>query len=312
MKTFIKLTCIAVITVLLVNSAFAQKQKQNSKNKNQKGNPTKILTYDELVKTAQPVTEQKQNGVVNWTEQFIEAKGESVIDTVRFKNKAQARAMATRGAVVVAQRNLLEIINGVRITGETTVEDMITKSDYIYSKVDGVIKGAEMVGNPKEEYGLIVVTLKVKIYEQNGLAPVVYDNLENNTNDNTNNNTNNNNNNNADNIVDTANAEKPFMFNFNGKQFDPALFPVVVDENDNVLLDLTKVYDPTKGKFPKYLKQSKNILKELGLNKAVDIIDVIDAKDGKIKVNTIASKKVDWKKIGNTLGKIGKVLLMLI
>ncbi len=300
MKALLKIFCIAITLVLVANITFAQKQKNT---KNPKTKPSTVLTYDELVKTAQPVTEQKQNGVVNWTEQYIEAKGESVIDTVRFKNKAQAKAMATRGAVVVAQRNLLEIINGVRITGETTVEDMITKSDYIYSKVDGVIKGAEMVGNPKEEYGLMVVTLKVKIYEQNGLAPVVFDNLDNDKNKDNNNN---------NNVVDTSSTEQPFMFNFNGKQFDPALFPVVVDENDNVLLDLTKVYDPTKGKFPKYLKQSKNVLKELGLTKAVDIIDVIDAKDGKIKVNTIASKKINWAKVGKTLGQIGKVLLMLI
>ena len=41
--------------------------------------------------------------------------GSSVIDNERFKLLAQAKAMAIRGATVIAQRNLLEIINGVNI-----------------------------------------------------------------------------------------------------------------------------------------------------------------------------------------------------
>jgi hypothetical protein len=86
----------------------------------------------------------KELGKVDWSSQFIEAKGESVLDPERFKNPAQAKAMATRGAVVVAQRNLLEIVKGVHVQGETTVEDMMTKRDLITTRVEGIVKGAQI------------------------------------------------------------------------------------------------------------------------------------------------------------------------
>ena len=98
---------------------------------------------------------------VNWTTQTIEAKGWSVIDTTRFKIAAQAKAMAITGAKVVAQRNLLEIIKGVHITSETIVEDMITQNDKIKTQIEGVIKGAQMKGDPVFNGDLVEVTLVI-------------------------------------------------------------------------------------------------------------------------------------------------------
>ena len=49
------------------------------------------------------IIEGNDTSQVNWTTQYIEAKGWSVIDTARFKIPGQAKLMARRGAVVDAQ-----------------------------------------------------------------------------------------------------------------------------------------------------------------------------------------------------------------
>lgn len=267
-----------------------------------------ISIQDKLVKEASAFTEEKENGRINWTTQYIEARGETVIDTSRFKNHAQARAMATRGAVVVAQRNLLEMINGVKIHGETTVENLITANDYVYSRVDGVIKGAVMVGEPREEWGMMVVTLQAPLYQEKGLASAVYD---------------------AARPTDLATSSSPpikvgqvsqkeaeelgnIVFNLAGKKFDPALFPLIIDENNNVLLDLYKIYDPKTGEFPNILQTSRELMESFGLKKGVEIIDIVDAYNGRLVVNQETSKKVNWEKVAKTAATIGKALLLLI
>jgi hypothetical protein len=280
---------------------FAQKVKKQDQEKKEK----KESPYQEVLSKAEDFHLEKPNGSIDWGKQYIEAKGESVIDTVRFKNKAQARAMATRGAVVVAQRNLLEIINGVKVYGETTVENMITTNDYIFTKVEGIIRGAEIIGDPKEEWGMMTVTMRVPLYENNGLAPAVYDAVDS-----------------KSAIIDEEEKSKDiketeeklaeFIFDLTGMNFDPALFPVIVDENGDVLVDLYKIYDPKQGKFPQILQTTKEMLELTGVKKGVDIIEVIDAYDGKIVVSTKAKKKFNWEKITNTITKIGKILLLFV
>ena len=254
----------------------------------------------------------KELGKVDWSSQYIEAKGESVLDPERFKNPAQAKAMATRGAVVVAQRNLLEIVKGVHVQGETTVEDMMTKRDLITTRVEGIVKGAQMIGSPVERDGIVEVTLRMPLYEPNGLAPAVYDSTP------------------ARPIVvddsqmdpnakpDTSMMrngkvpERGLAFNLAGKIIDPALFPVVVDENNNVLLDMKQFYDPKKGSFPKILRTTKELMQAAGFKKGVEIIDVIDAENGTIKISNTQKSKIPWAKILDVAKKVGKFLLLLL
>ncbi len=321
-----KFLLISAAALFFVSATFAQvesakNKKENtetrSKKKGKSRKSSQVLTQEELnqiYNSADSFKEEKDNGSIDWTNQYIEANGESVIDTVRFKNKAQARAMAIRGAVVVAQRNLLEIINGVKIHGETTVEDMIATNDYIYSRVDGVIKGAEMVGEPKEEWGMMKVTLKAPLYQENGLAPAVYDvvgeqeSTEKSTGDISN-----------QNIVkvgkvDESEAQdiKDYVFKLTGGKFDPSLFPVIVDENNNVLLDLYKIYDPKKGEFPKIMKAAKSVMESFGFEKGVETIDVIDSFDGKLVVSDKVKRKINWDNVAKTMSSIGKMLLLFI
>ena len=80
-------------------------------------------------------------GMINWTSGEVYATGIGA-PPPNAVNPAQARAMAERAAQVVAYRNLLEIVKGVRVDSETVVENFMTKSDIIRTKVDGIIKGA--------------------------------------------------------------------------------------------------------------------------------------------------------------------------
>lgn len=302
-------------TLLFGNILYAQKKVSS-------------LSFESLSKNSKPVVEKVANGSVNWTLQYIEAKGQSVIDTARFKNKAQAKAMATRGAVVVAQRNLLEIIKGVNIVGETTVEDMITTSDKISSRVEGVVKGATQVGNAVVVDGLVEVTMRIPMYSANGLAPVLADSLEKiiaketgnvdapatPTTENP--------------TADTAKkasspatadlgtgvdlSQKPFVFNLNGQKLDPALFPVITDSTGNLVLDLSKFYDPKKGKFPQYLQLGKDAMKAVGFKKGVEVIDIVQNSNGKFVISEKVKKKFNWEKLGKIATKIGKIAMLFL
>ena len=71
--------------------------------------------------------------------------------------------MAMRAAKLDAMRNILEVINGVRIDGTTIVRDYAVESDIIRSKVEGMVQGAEVV---KQEYlsdGTIEITMAMSL-----------------------------------------------------------------------------------------------------------------------------------------------------
>jgi len=88
--------------------------------------------------------ETMASGKINWTVGEVYATGIGAPPAFT-GNAAQARAMAERAAYVVALRNLLETVKGVRVDSESVVENFMVKSDVIKTKVDGVIQGARIV-----------------------------------------------------------------------------------------------------------------------------------------------------------------------
>src|SRR5512146_2314050 len=88
--------------------------------------------------------EQTSSGLINWTSGEVYATGIGA-PPAKASSAAQARAMAERAAFVVALRNLLETVKGVRVDSETVVENFMVKSDVIRTRVDGIVKGARPV-----------------------------------------------------------------------------------------------------------------------------------------------------------------------
>ena len=237
---------------------------------------------------------------VDWTTQYIVAKGWSVMDTGRFKIADQALAMARRGAIVDAQRNLLEQIEGMRIVGETTVKDCVAQKDYIYARLDGIIKGAELYGDPLINGNTIEVQMRVPIYkDKGGVADVMQKAI------------------NVKPVKPNSNVlvgdTESVAFTVNGKEFDPAVFPQIFDEKGNLVLDFSKYYDAENGKIPKYLKLSREILDLAGYEKGTRVIDLIQNSDGTLRVNPekLTGDKVNWEKVRNIVTKIGGIFLML-
>ena len=101
-------------------------------------------------------------GMINWTSGEVYATGIGA-PPPNAVNPAQARAMAERAAQVVAYRNLLEIVKGVRVDSETVVENFMVKSDIIRTKVDGIIKGAMPVTKQYLSDGSVEITVVMRM-----------------------------------------------------------------------------------------------------------------------------------------------------
>lgn len=88
-----------------------------------------------------------ENGSINYGDRTIQAIGigfipENVINT------GQARRSVMRIAKQDALRQLIEIVNGVNVTSETTVSGAMF-DDVIKTQVQGAIRGARRIGDPK-------------------------------------------------------------------------------------------------------------------------------------------------------------------
>jgi hypothetical protein len=101
-------------------------------------------------------------GSINWNQGTILAKGIGA-PPEKLYGKPSARPMALRAATLDAYRNILEVVVGVRIDSATVVRDYTVENDVIRTKVDGMIKGAQII---KKEYlsdGTIEITMEMNM-----------------------------------------------------------------------------------------------------------------------------------------------------
>ena len=119
--------------------------------------------YAQLVGTVTDVIDPVGNtGKVDWTTGVITAVGIGA-PPAQPANPAQARAMAERAAQVVAYRNMLEAVKGVRVDSTTTVENFIVTSDLIRTQVNGIIQGAMVMDKKYMSDGSVEVTVGMKM-----------------------------------------------------------------------------------------------------------------------------------------------------
>ncbi|MBN1902098.1 LPP20 family lipoprotein [Candidatus Sumerlaeota bacterium] len=74
---------------------------------------------------------------------------------------SQAKLMAKRAAKTDAQRQLLEAAKGTHISSETTVENFMTQNDYIRSRVEGVIRSAQILDTRFNDDGSCEMDMRI-------------------------------------------------------------------------------------------------------------------------------------------------------
>lgn len=110
------------------------------------------------------IAQEEMTGEVNWVGGYVSGIGYGTVSTPG-KNKVIDKLKALRAAKVVAQRDLLENIKGVRISSQTTVENMMLKEDIIKTRVDGTIKGARVFKQHFEWQGNVpLATVELRVY----------------------------------------------------------------------------------------------------------------------------------------------------
>lgn len=114
------------------------------------------------------------NGSLNWDKGTVEAIGFGVPSTLA-TSPAQARLMARRAAIVDAQRNLLEAIEGVKLDAETTLRNLQIENDVVKTQVSGIIRNSRIMNEQILADGTYQVTLGINLYGQSSLSQIVTD-----------------------------------------------------------------------------------------------------------------------------------------
>ena len=122
--------------------------------------------------SAEPEATDYVDGV-DWKNRVITVTGEGVVPSDAV-NRTQAKGLASKAARADAYRKLGEIINGVRVEGETTVEKMLTVKDQVKLKVEATIKGAKVISETFLSDGGYRVVMQVPLFGgSNSLANAV-------------------------------------------------------------------------------------------------------------------------------------------
>ena len=102
-----------------------------------------------------------QNGT-DWEKGIVRATGIGTYKSGAKKNLR--RPQAKRVAVVDAQRNLAEAVEGVHVTSETSIKDLELEYDIVKTRVDATIKGMTEVSSKYYEDGTCEVVLEMPIW----------------------------------------------------------------------------------------------------------------------------------------------------
>ena len=110
---------------------------------------------------------------VDWGDKVIKVKGMGTANPQMVRVPAQASMMARRAAIADAYRQLAEMVTGVQVDSETTVEMMMLKSDIIKTKVSAIIKGAVVISEGEIPGGGYEVEMQMPLFGATGLSTAV-------------------------------------------------------------------------------------------------------------------------------------------
>ncbi|MFT7246666.1 MAG: hypothetical protein ACI82A_004045 [Candidatus Azotimanducaceae bacterium] len=92
---------------------------------------------------------------------LLVAQGFGTADGEKYSS-AQGKMLARRAAITDGRRNLLEVVEGVRITSGTTVKDLTLEKDEIGTRVKGMLRGSFVISeNVYEDSGSWVAEVEM-------------------------------------------------------------------------------------------------------------------------------------------------------
>ncbi len=118
-------------------------------------------------KTGEIEREWVEEGI---TKHYIFARGIGAADQT-LENKTQRMATSRNASIVNAQYNMLSFIKGVNLEGGVTVEKAIETDSVLATKIDAVIKGAQVVRTEwtSDDGCVVVLRLPKKALKDAGL-----------------------------------------------------------------------------------------------------------------------------------------------
>lgn len=96
------------------------------------------------------------------------------LQVVGISEEGQTRYRALRAAQVVAQRDLLEVVQGLKLFGNTSVADGMLQSDAIKTSVEGFLRGAVKCGQEYDDHkGFAEVCMRINMRGKGGLYDTI-------------------------------------------------------------------------------------------------------------------------------------------
>ena len=131
-----------------------------------------LLTFSVFGYTdnSKEVIELKENGSINWSRGFVQAKGIGIPPT-KLSGDSNARTEALTDAKLNAFHVILKIIKELRINGTTVVGDYAIQEPAIMSKIENMVNNAKVV---KKEYltdGTVKIEMEVNL--RGGFAQLI-------------------------------------------------------------------------------------------------------------------------------------------
>lgn len=113
-----------------------------------------------------------EHGRIDWTNGAMYATGLGAVSRTE-NNDAKAYLKARGFAKLDALRNLLMVVDHVRIDSHTVGVDFETQSDTIRAEVSGIVKGAQVISERNIKVGrdnMVEVTVLTHMYGDQGIA----------------------------------------------------------------------------------------------------------------------------------------------
>ena len=128
------------------------------------------VTTTKVTVDVAPVVDVIGQGKIDWSKTELRARGLGFAPSFA-KTPSQIKALARIAAITDAERNLLKVINGVEVTADTTVENLIVAQDTVKTRVSGLLQGAVIVSEKPGDDNSYEVVMAVNLYgDQSSLS----------------------------------------------------------------------------------------------------------------------------------------------